>query len=51
LRERSERSSADTLLECSESIASTSRSKNRRRSDAAPRNNPSIDGVSQTMRR
>ena len=51
LRERSERSSADTRLECSLSIASTSRSKKRRRSEAAPRNSPSIAGASHTMRR
>ncbi len=36
-----ERSSADTRAECSLSIASTSRSKKRRRSDAAPVNRPS----------
>ena len=44
LRDRKLRSSADTRAECSPSIASTSRSKNRRRSEAAPRNSPSIDG-------
>ena len=51
LRERSERSSAETRLECSLSIASTRRSKKRRRSEAAPMNRPSIAGVSHTMRR
>ena len=37
-------------LECSLSIASTRRSKKRRRSEAAPMNSPSIAGVSHTMR-
>jgi hypothetical protein len=51
LRERNDRSSAETRLECSLSIASTSRSKKRRRSEAAPRNSPSMVGVSHTMRK
>ena len=37
-------------LECSLSIASTRRSKKRRRSEPAPMNSPSIAGVSHTMR-
>ena len=51
LRERSARSSALTRVPCSASIASTSRSRKRRRSEAEPVNRPSIAGTSQSTRR
>src|SRR5665647_1894905 len=51
LRERKERSSAETRLECWASTASTRRSRNRRRSEAGPLNSGSMAGVSHTTRR
>ena len=51
LRERSARSSADTLAAWPASTASTSRSRKRRRSEAGPANSWSIAGTSQITRK
>ena len=47
----SARSSAETRAAWAASTASTSRSRKRRRSEAGPRNSPSMAGTSQTTRR
>ena len=51
LRPRMAFSKALTRVPCARSMASTARSRKRRRSDAGPVNRPSIAGVSQTTRK